>query len=215
MKNLKLVPLLSLTLGIAFAATTQTQAGVVADFVEDFDVEEIPQGWSYKWNQTGVSLGEHSEYIDMVPFKAEWEANNRYQVDSEHPPSKNNPVPNAMWLRIAKGEIASGQPIAQSTDGRDHYGILMYTIQPGEAGFGSIVNSKIQNKRAEPGRDAQFSIFVNETKLGSDIVKGTSESRFDIPLGPLRVGDTVYVAIGPGEARNGAVKIEFQIDTEL
>ncbi|CAA6679654.1 MULTISPECIES: hypothetical protein [unclassified Lentimonas] len=187
-------------------------AKIIADFEADFSVTQLAPGWTYKWNPTGVKIGDHANYMDLVAYDAPYEANCRYVVDLENQPSPKNTLPNAQWLKIAKGFITPGDPILKSTDGLDHYAIACYTIQEGEAGIGSIQNSKIARKFKDGS--GKISIFINGNELGSDEAVGDEASTFNVPLGELKVGDTIYLAFGPSGNKASGAKIQFQIDTQ-
>ncbi|MGJ8653481.1 MAG: hypothetical protein ACSHX8_09435 [Opitutaceae bacterium] len=186
----------------------QLSARIVADFEQDFIVSTDKSGWRYFWNPEGVRLGDRGLYVELQALPS----GGRYIVDVENRPSPSNTLPNAQWLRVSRGDIAPGDPRLKSTDDQDHYVILSYTIQEGEAGIGGIVGSRIERKQeAESGK---LCIYVNDKLIGSDEVVGTAASRFNVPLGPLHVGDTIYVAFGPGGVRAVGAMIQFQIDIE-
>ncbi|MGJ8653089.1 MAG: hypothetical protein ACSHX8_07435 [Opitutaceae bacterium] len=193
----------------ALFATQFLSAEVIADYGVDFNLKKLKPGWAYQWNPGNVEIGQQDQYADLEVVK------NYYAVDADNPPSKakNKSAPHldGWWLTAKRHSVSCGYGAIESKDNLDHYVILSYTVQPGEAGVGSIINSEILRNNAN-GSNA-LRIYVNERLLGTDILEGVEPQAFNVALGKLEVGDTVYVALGPNGKRAGTVNITFQIDT--
>lgn len=174
-------------------AAVTTRTPIIADFAADFNTSTPAPGWNYLWNPTGRGLTIQRSYALTS------------QIAGEH-------MQNAVDLNINRSMITSGAPTTKSTDGIDHYAIAAYTVQPGEAGQASIQNSKITTTDIKGS--GKISIFVNKTLLGSDAISPNSSSSFDIQLGELQVGDTVYLALGPSDQDACSASIQFQIITQ-
>ena len=118
------------------------------------------------------------------------------------------------WLRVYRLELKEGrqakpslkydvvyvhpgQPAAKASDSIDHYVVIAYTMQPGEAGNVSIAESVL--KRTKEGDVGKVKLYVNDRLVGEDLFSGRDACSFDTSLGHLKVGDTIYIALGPGE----------------
>ncbi|MGJ8639221.1 MAG: hypothetical protein ACSHYA_07480 [Opitutaceae bacterium] len=189
--------------------TQLLSAEVIADYGVDFNLKKIKSGWAYQWNPENVEIEQRDKYLDLEVVK------NFYAVDADNPPSrkknKEAPHPDGRWLIAKRRSVSCGFGEQESEDGLDHYVILSYTLQPGEAGLGRIINSEI-SRNNENGSHV-FRIYINDRLLGTDILKGVEKQAFNVELGRLEVGDTVYLAIGPDGERAGTVNVAFQIDT--
>ncbi|CAA6679193.1 MULTISPECIES: hypothetical protein [unclassified Lentimonas] len=194
----------------ALFATQFLSAEVIADYSADFSLKKLKPGWAYQWNPENVNIDQQDQYIDLEVVK------NYYAVDADYPPSKKQnkdaPHPDGKWLTARRNSVSCGYGTIESQDQLNHYVILSYTVQPGEAGSGRIINSEVLRKN-ETGSN-EIRIYVNDRLIGTDILKGVGKQAFNVELGLLEVSDTVYLALGPNGKRAGAVNITFQIDTE-
>lgn len=197
-------------IGAVLAATAlsqSAQAKVVADFQADFHPKRPSAGWVYQWNPTGVEIGNSAQYADL-DAKGTW----CVQVDSSVTYTDKS-LGNGRWLHITnKGEWTPGLGKKNSaSDDLNHYGIAGYTIQPEQAGTAVIKGSSL--KGLKDWTSGELRIYVNDTEVHSVNVKGTEEISFDVPLGEVKAGDTVYVAYGPKNNSVG-VSVQFQIDVQ-
>jgi hypothetical protein len=201
---------------------TNVSAKVLLDLNADFNVKNTKPGLSFKWNPEWVELGNHVGYKDLVknPKGPDLIA------EAEHSPGMDSQSKNAKWLRVYKLvkhpsapenpeieydviRMAPGAAKSVSSDDIDHYIIATYTIQPEEAGEISIKNSKIY--RIQEQEYGQISIYVNDRHIGSDKLVGDTPSSFNTSLGRLEVGDTVYIALGPGRTSSIGFVTQFEL----
>ena|GEM_PF-2769429 len=122
---------------------------------------------------------------------------------------------NGEWIKLSKVSMLPGRSAARSTDDISHYVIIAYTVQPGEGGEARIVNSQIQRVLVKGSEKppSPISIYVNDKLIGSDNVKGYEPFAFDVPLGRLSAGDTVYIAYGcPEDSNPSTANLQFQIE---
>ena len=190
-------------------ATQLVSAKVIADYGADFDLKGLKLGWAYQWNPENVDILQQDKYKDLEVVK------NFYSVDADNPPSrtksKDAPHPDGRWITAKRHSISCGYGSVESQDKLNHFVILSYTVQPGEAGMGRIINSEILRNNENGSHEIRVS--VNDRLIGSDILKGVEKQAFNVELGKLEVGDTVYLALGPNGERAGTVNVTFQIDT--
>ncbi len=150
-------------------------------------------GWNYMQNASG-SIGNSANYTSLV-----WATGT-----SQYLPTSTGPSVPAVWFDAGKTKVHPG-------DGSVH-SILAYTVQAGEAGISRIASSSIY----VPGSSSNgitYSIFVDNTQIGTTttLAKQTNGS-FNVSLGSLSVGQTVYVAVGNnGSAGSDTTEINFQI----
>lgn len=184
-------------------------AKVIADYGADFNLKGPKLGWAYQWNPENVDILQQDKYKDLEVIK------NFYSVDADNPPSrkkiKDAPHPDGRWLTAKRHSISCGFGSGESQDKLNHFVILSYTVQPGEAGMGRIINSEILRNKESGSHEIRIS--VNDRLIGTDILKGIEKQAFNVELGKLAVGDTVYLALGPNGDRSGTVKVAYQIDT--
>ena len=81
----------------------------------------------------------------------------------------------------------------------EFYAIYAYTIP--ERGTYRLANSSLGRRKGEKSGTIHVRVLVNDREMGPDLVCRSAEGiPFDRELGTLVAGDTVYVAVGPGEA---------------
>ncbi|CAA6692383.1 MULTISPECIES: hypothetical protein [unclassified Lentimonas] len=178
---------------------------IIADFEEDFKIDNSQSGWTYQWNPTGVEIGQSDRYQDLKPeSKKSW----RLVVDPAKKPGASSGPVNARWLMARKGQITSGDSSEVSTDGLTHFVIVSYTIQPGEAGIISIQDSQIYGKNENSSN--ALHIYVKDELLGTDVTTGKPSS-FNINLGRMDEGDTFTLAVGGYNKKSGGVNIQFKL----
>ncbi|MGJ8650293.1 MAG: hypothetical protein ACSHX4_08030 [Opitutaceae bacterium] len=190
-------------------ATQFLSAKVIADYGADFNLKGPKLGWAYQWNPENVDILQQDKFKDLEVVK------NFYSVDADNPPSrkkiKDAPHPDGRWLTAKRNSISCGYGSVESQDKLNHFVILSYTVQPGEAGTGRIINSEILRNNETGSHEIRIS--VNDRVIGTDILKGMEKQAFNVELGKLEVGDTVYMALGPNGERSGTVNITYQIES--
>jgi hypothetical protein len=182
-------------------------------------------GWSYLWNRDGAlwnpvtGAGLPGNYKPLVrDSSGNWEtaANGAYPD-----PSPGNA------LRVSSTGAVPGAGSTQ--DAQERFAIVAYTIQPSDitaaGGSGSILGVMTDytfSSLANPGgTGVNPAIFVNATAVIPpgflNLPPGFTYDRsdptaYDVPLGNLVAGDTIYVAVGSGLSDVGdALAMDFTI----
>ena len=183
---------------LAFGLAVSAQAGIIADFQDDYlfthedgktRVEACADGWDYMWNPTGTAVGTAANYASLVQDDDWW--------SDPYCPTASFPCPwPAYVLNIG---ATGGSPGAGTQQGYDpeYFAIAAYTLQSGEAGLVNITDSSFSVTSAD-SNGVELRVYVNDTLKTSFVqAGGAAASNFDASLGFLAVGDTVYVAAGP------------------
>lgn len=166
-------------------------ATVIASLTGEFSSPTAPVGWQYLRNvgQLGVS----ASYAALV-----WDsAFNFYDVSPGTFPA----IPPS-WGDYTLFNAARAHPGPGVGQGaaENHYLILAYTIQPGEAGDIELIDGSIAgNNPTGPSNGWDVRTFVGDTEVGSALLFDWSSSAatFSRLLGNMSAGETVYVALGP------------------
>lgn len=186
---------------MSLAINSAQAVSVSADYRADFNTPAPSAGWSYQWNDGGA-VGTATNYTDMV-FDA---ANNRYDADGI--PGLPGANPGAFVFLGGTG----GHPGRGAGDGGsggiDRAAIPGYTIQAGEQGQSYLAIGA--NKSAGGGQDGlDVRVFVNDTLVTQQLNR--RQTAFTVDLGNLKVGDTVYAAVGPNN-RDGSDGFNFDMN---
>ena len=210
------------------AITASASAVTIADFVDDYPsvigagpqfdgTETLTPGWDYMWNPVTGGMGTAANYQSLVPNTVNV-ANNTNDDEGLFTNVGNvgfnaNGQGDFKFGRIGIGSSHPGVTESNST-------IYAYTIQTGEAGIISITGSSLLMKSAVNTNGIDLDVYVNDTLISGLSLDGFNTSgtavsgAFDGSLGPLSVGDTVYVAIdnnvGSG---NDAFVIDFSLES--
>jgi hypothetical protein len=189
-------------------SSTVVSAGTIADFNGDFTPVTFATGWQYLRN-TGT-IGTSANYTPLL-----WDpTHNIFDVDG-----MNVPAPGLIYTLISS---SGGHPGKGTSQGAafNGYAIAAYTIQPGEAGFVSLVNGSIRggdpNGAGGASNGWDLKIYVGNTQSGPTLVFPWSSTAagFSQALGALNVGDTVYVALGPnGVDLFDSALLQFQLNS--
>ena len=153
----------------------------VADYRDDFQGPPAA-GWSYLWNENG-EIGTAANYSSYT-YNGSY-----YDFDGV-----NNGLPDAEPsgygnLGAGGGHPGRGSGQAQS-GGIDRYVIAGYTIS--EAGVYEVTDSYATNTNSGCGNGIAVRLYVNDTLLTNVDSGNGSTANFDMRLGALHAGDTVY-----------------------
>ncbi|MEO0586621.1 MAG: hypothetical protein AAF078_03185 [Planctomycetota bacterium] len=163
---------------------------VEADYRDDFSITSPTSGWSYLWNANG-NIGNPNNYTPLQASSAGY-----YSADGNAVPS---PSP-ANFLRL--GPTFAHPGLGSSQTDRDYFAIAAFTVDV--AGYYFIRDSFIETTADTAG--IELVVHINgQPLLLSDLFADRSIGGFDIDLGQLVVGDTIYVAVGP----DGASPFDF------
>lgn len=171
----------------------------VADYCDDFDFPNPPTGWSYQWNENGA-IGSAANYSDLL-----W---NGVRYDSDGDSGLPDPEP-ARYVML-RGN--SGHPgFAQGNgNAHDRFAIAGYTI--GEPGDYFISDSSFENSSAG-GDGVELRVYVNDVERLARTVDDEGSTNFDMDLGELISGDTIYVAMGPrGNDSYDTTHLDFTVN---
>ena len=188
-------------------------AGKIADYRDDFKADApLTAGWEYLWNaptgwtpapgvtgdETTGNINDRSSYQALADAGSQWTADGNGS-GTDHQPDG--------YVRLSGGGGHPGMGISQRGPAtHDRYAIAAYTIQPGDLPaspdgvvLGFITDSFVDP--SNPGRSAsqtlEARVALNDTLALSKTWAGQSARDIDTEIGPLHVGDTVYVAVGP------------------
>ncbi len=188
---------LFLVLGWGNLAAAET---TIADFTGDFlpgasagqtRNQRSADGWNYLWNLNG-EIGAAANYSKLAwnPLLGQYCADSSItKVPASEPGA-------FVFLTSVSGHPGRGKNDGNSIN-YDRFAIAAYTIQSGKNGQISISGSSFKVDDAH-GNGVELRVYVNDTLKTKFIqAAGADASSFNMPLGMLKVGDTVYVAFGP------------------
>ena len=224
------------------------RATVVADYRDDFAAHIVgavsgvtaavfADGWAYLWNaptnwtpdagvtgdmSTGV-LGDPTSYIPLLYTS---DSGTPWTSDSDTVGSNHNPD------RYARATASGGHPGAGSEINNlgntnslgltiDRCVIFAYTLQADDgAGMYALTNTLV-TRTSTSGDGDRIYIHINDDAILQSFYvppATTTPLSFDLDLGALSVGDTIYVAVGtdgPGDGTGGAGNDGFTIDFSI
>lgn len=165
-------------------------------------------GWSFWWNEKG-ELGDPARYLEMAPLESE---DKKFTALSK----------DVGWLFIGllsdKGHVGQvgglpGPGPEQTGKEFGYAAIFSYTLPKG--GKVSLAHSSLSTIY-ESKDGITISVFVNsetEPRLTKPTEAGqVSEVSFDVCLGDLKSGDTIYLAITPNQNNFGD---SFGVDCDV
>ncbi|MEA2068576.1 MAG: hypothetical protein U9P12_05195, partial [Verrucomicrobiota bacterium] len=188
---------------LAFFQALELLAGtVVAGYRADFQVGTMPSGWSYLWNENGSITNP----ADFVFLETDVLSTNEWQTDGANP---GRPDPGqGGHLRLTDVGVCSGQTEP------DAYAIAGFATQASGRHF--LTDSwVVLNSTNSSG--VELRVFVdNEVPLLVETIATAGQTNhFEMDLGLLAPGDTVYVALGPGaDPVNDFCQWDFSIGRE-
>jgi hypothetical protein len=171
-------------LTVCLPAAAAVQVGVVADFRDDFQSPTPAAGWAYQWNKHGA-IGTAANYSDLI-----WDGTSRY--DSDGVAGLPDPSP-ARYVLVNSGGAHSGEPQGGGNP-CDRFAIAGFTVsQDAEYTF----SDSFFTDSASGGDGLELKVFVNDAQRLTDTIDDLGTTSFDMSLGQLQAGDTIYVAAGP------------------
>ncbi|MEN1680541.1 MAG: right-handed parallel beta-helix repeat-containing protein [Planctomycetota bacterium] len=162
-------------------------ARTMASYRGDFQVTAPATGWQYLWN-SGGAVGDPTNYEPLVSTGGD------YTSDGSPAPTDD---PAARFARLGRnnGHAATGSDQSGS-GGTSRAVIAAYTVDAD--GDYAIRDSFVMSNAN--GSGLELTIHVNDgATLLTDFIESGATASFDVELGGLSAGDTVYVAFGAGD----------------
>lgn len=200
---------------LVVAIQNMSSADIIGDYRGDYRAGStngqtrpsvLADGWDYMWNANaaiGTSAGNYSSL-------KWWSGQSHYNFDGAGNVPRDNP---AAWVLLNGTGGHPGRGTAQG-GGVDRYAIAAYTVQSGEQGLAQITGSSVGGVYfASNGVDLR--VYVNDTLVTHFLEPGAAGSGvFNVALGQLNFGDTVYVAMGPNTSDGSdSFSLAYQIET--
>ncbi len=184
-----------------FACAMSGRAEVIASYRADYSAGAVPDNWLYLWNENGSVSNE----TNFTALEADALETDQWQTDGTNP---GRPDPGQGGQLRLTAEGASPGNINP-----DAYAIAGYTIQTAGRYF---LKDGFLSIGATNSTGVELRVFINsERPLRVDSVTTTNLVSFNTDLGLLKLGDTVYVALGPGgSALNDYCLWDFSIDRQ-
>lgn len=196
-------------IGVLLIATAPVGSGaIIADFVDDYQPVSFPSGWSYQWNKAGA-IGDASNYVDLL-----WDGTDRYDADgSDGLPDSVDGV-SARYCYISQGH---GHAAADADNsGTERYTIAGFTVD--RSGPFSITDTNLTATKTNvtgSQNGLELRVLLNDTNKLTKTVAATESTSFDMDLGVLSSGDTIYVAVGPdGQDQRDNFTLDFSVTPE-
>ncbi len=176
----------------AETAASAHEASIIASYRANFQPEHPKAGWRYYWNANGP-VGDTNSYAELV-----WNGTVYATAEAELPAP-----PPARYLRLSGTGGHPGQGPSQTGSVGIHYehaAIIAFTV-PASGSY--IIEQSFLSRHAGPkSGGVTLQVFVGDRPAGPEIFC-RSQTRdgvaFDRELGRLSAGETIFVAIGPGE----------------
>ena len=174
---------------------------LVASYRRDYRVREpLVSGWKYLWNApdgwtpAGESgnmwtgrMGQPVNYQPLVAAGGTWTADGD-QNGENHVPDR------YVCLNPTGGHPGGGNNVYRNYEGR--FVIAAYTVS--EAGHYVLKDTSLSLEQSEAGDGIHLMVHVNDRPPVLEKMVPPGETvLFDVVLGNLSAGDTIYVGVGP------------------
>ena len=199
---------LSFLAGLNLGAQT-----LVARYGADFNEAGAPApGWNYLWNapegwDVGITGDQASGFIGSpAGYRALVLVDGNYTADGDNTGGNNAP---SGFLRLS---ATGGHPGLQAgtVNKRDRYAIAAYTVP--SSGLYAIENSFLTVTNANSD-GVEVLVFPGRSEaVLREVAIPSSTAAFDIEIGYLDAGQTIYIAFGPnGSSASDAFTMDFDI----
>ncbi len=207
---------------VGLGAASPAWAAVIADYRDDFTGPTPANGWSYLWNApldwNGTSssdgstnpIGTSASYAPLG-----WDGS-RWTVDGDSNSGNGSPGRylnlNSTGGHPGRGATQGEVPPLTVANSHDRYPIAAYTMQAGQTGFVHITDSLLSVDHAG-SNGVEARVYVDDTLIGSVLVPGGGTRAFNLPLGLVNAGQTVYVGLGPNQVDGqDSFNVDFSLD---
>lgn len=186
-------------------ATPTAAARTLAVFGDAAAAQEAPTGWRFQWNPV-AEVGDFSQHADLTPFLAEGRRGVALQARGV--------LDEAGKLRADRPSVTSGGSAIAARDeqGAARWAMASFTLPADATGDVWLQHGNLQNRSFPEGTDLKVYLNgnpVGEWKAGRDRVP----LLFQQALGPLKKGDTVTVAVGPGtKGKSGGGRLRYILE---
>lgn len=166
------------------------QADVLAAFGTASERDASEEGWKFEWNPTG-RLDEPQSYVEMEAAWSEGARGKRFAgrgvLDEKGTLITDRPS-------VSSGGVAFGY---RDSEGALLYAISSFTLPKDSKGDVWLQNGNLQNRSSS--NSVSLKIMLND-KVATEVLaeKALVPTLFQHNFGPLKKGDTLRVAVGPG-----------------
>lgn len=195
--------LMSVTLILSCLHASADEGKIIAVYGDAVSTKTPPPGWIFLWNANG-KMGDSKNFLPLVAVESAGARRSSLTHGVKDEAGALMPDrPSQSW----NGDVFS----LRNKDGAALYAIASYTMQ--DDARGEIwVNHGNMLCRSLDG--TVLEIYLNdELKFTAPAIKGLSPLLFQKNMGRLKKGDSVRVAVGPGEKfSKGAGRLRFVIE---
>lgn len=199
--SLKLLSLICSLLPLVADAGVRT----IAVFGDAAAAQNPPPEWQFQWNPEG-EVGDFSLHEDLRPLVAEGRRGMALQARGV--------MDEAGTLRADRPSVTSGGSVVGTRDeaGAARWSILSFTLPQDSEGDVWLQHGNLQNRSF--GKGTELKIFVNGKELNAwNAERNRVPLLFQQALGPLRKGDTVTLAVGPGpNGKSGGGRMRYILE---
>jgi len=194
-----------LVLALFFAGAFALEAKMLVVFGEATETRDPAEGWRFQWNPTGA-IGDPANYKDLEPLVAADQRGVNLQgrgvLDDQGGLSADAPSISRF------GNVSA----IRNNDETPRYAIVSYTLPAASEGDVWVQNGNLHNRSFPDG--TALKIYVNDQLVSEALAKQDRlPTLFQQNLGPLGKGDTVVVAVGPGDnGKRGGGKLAFTLE---
>lgn len=187
-------------LATGLTAFAENEGKIIAVYGDAASEKTPSPGWSFLWNANGKE-GDSKGYLPLsCDGKSKSYGDKIYGVMDEA---------GALRVDMPNNTIALDVYSINDSAGVARYYIASYTMQ--EDSVGEIW---VNNGNLRPFAETAIKIYVNdEMKFSTQIKKDRFAQLFQKNLGKLKKGDSICVAVGPGEeSKKGGGRLHFTIE---
>lgn len=181
-----------------------TAALVAGDYRDDYQVIAPRPGWQYLTNSLGA-IGTAANYRPLIANQSSYDSNGINGLPDPEP---------LAYVTLTSTGGHPGRGVGQAGNTINRYAIAAYTVSA--TGDYAIVDSLL-SRSSTAGNGNDIRVFVNnsEITLATSVVPPGGTINFNVGLGTLQAGDTIYVCVGPnGSDGNDSFGIDFTIITD-
>ena len=196
--------LMSVTLILScLSASAAAEGKIIAVYGDAVSKPTPPPGWSFLWNANG-KLGDSKNYLPLVAVETAGSRRTSLTYGVKDEAGALRPDrPSHGW----SGDVFS----LRDKDGTTRYAIASYTMQEDSKGETWINHGNMLCRFSD---DPVLEIYLNDDlKFSTPVKKDLVPLLFQRNMGSLKKGDSIRVAVGPGEkSSKGSGRLRFIIE---